>query len=161
MKNSSIKLVKCIPFILFISQVAGEVNFSEHISPIIYQNCTECHRAGEIGAFLPLTNYNEVYDNRNWISYSIATDEDYRHGDPIMPPWPPDDEYSSLVGERVLLEDEVNLFLDWVEQGSPQGDPSIEFPIPEFPEGSIQRCLEQGVRQILVRGEFPRMSILR
>ena len=131
MKNRIIKLGKCV-LIFFSLGILSAINFSEDISPIIYQNCTECHRAGEIGAFLPLTSYQEVYDNRNWISYSIATDEDYRHGDPIMPPWPPDDEYSSLVGERVLLEDEVNLFLDWVEQGSPQGDPSIEFPIPEF-----------------------------
>ena len=138
MKNTVIKLAKCITcitIILFL-EVLSAVNFSEHISPIIYQNCTECHRAGEIGAFLPLTNYQEVYDNRNWISYSIATGEDYRHGDPIMPPWPPDDGYSSLVGERTLLEDEIHLFLEWVEEGAPQGDLDQEFPIPEFPEGS-------------------------
>ena len=112
------------------------INFSEDISPIIYQHCTECHRTGEIGAFLPLTNYQEVFDNRNWISYAIATEEDYRHGDPIMPPWPPDEEYSTLVGERALHEDEINLFLDWVEEGAPQGDSDLEFPMPEFPEGS-------------------------
>ena len=135
MKNRIIKLGKCV-VIFFTFGILSAINFSEDISPIIYQNCTECHRAGEIGSFLSLTSYQEVYDNRNWISYSIATSEDYRHGDPIMPPWPPDDEYSSLVGERVLLEEEVDLFLTWVENGAPQGDPSLEFPIPDFPEGS-------------------------
>ena len=39
------------------------LNYSEDISPIIYNNCTSCHRSGEIGAFLPLTNYFDVYEN--------------------------------------------------------------------------------------------------
>ena len=135
MENRIIKLGKSAT-IFFSLGILSAINFSEDISPIIYQNCTECHRTGEIGAFLPLTSYQEVYDNRSWISYSIATSEDYRHGDPIMPPWPPDDEYSSLVGERTLLEGEVSLFLDWVEEGAAEGDSSLEFPIPEFPNGS-------------------------
>jgi len=135
MKNRFIKLAKCISIYLMFS-ILSAINFSEDISPIIYQNCTECHRSGEIGAFLNLTSYQEVYENRNWISYSISTNEDYRHGDPIMPPWPPDDEYSSLVGERVLSEADIQLFLDWIDEGAPQGDSSLEFPIPDFPDGS-------------------------
>ena len=61
------------------------LNYSEDISPIIYNNCTTCHRSGEIASFLPLTNYGEVFNNRNWIAYAIVGDES-RHGDPIMPP---------------------------------------------------------------------------
>ena len=80
------------------------INFSENISPIIYNNCTVCHRPGEIGAFLPLTNFNEVYSNRDLIAYAIAGDENLRHGEPIMPPWPPDRSYSTLIGERYLTE---------------------------------------------------------
>lgn len=125
-------------FILVLTWIGSiyAVNFSEDISEIIYNNCTECHREGEIGAFLPLTNFQEVFDNRNWISYAISIEDDYRHGDPIMPPWPPDDEYSNLVGERSLSENQVNLFFDWVSQGAIQGDPNLEYPMPEFPEGS-------------------------
>ncbi|MDE2698661.1 MAG: hypothetical protein OXI23_07325, partial [Gemmatimonadota bacterium] len=33
--------------------------FSEHVSSIIYNNCTSCHRNGEIGP-MPLTNYSEI-----------------------------------------------------------------------------------------------------
>ena len=51
-------------------------NYSEDISPIIYNNCTTCHRSGEIGAFLPLTNYLEVYDNRYLIAYAIEGEAD-------------------------------------------------------------------------------------
>ena len=61
------------------------LNYSEDISPIIYNNCTTCHRSGEISAFLPLTNYLEVYENRNLIAYAIEGDAE-RHGEPIMPP---------------------------------------------------------------------------
>ena len=135
MKNTFFKLIRCMIMIAWV-ELLFSINFSEDISPIIYQNCTECHRFGEIGAFLPLTNYQEIYDNRNWISFAISTEEDYRHGDPIMPPWPPDEEYSTLVGERTLHEDEINLFLDWVDEGASQGNPDLEFPMPEFSEGS-------------------------
>ena len=87
------------------------LNYSEDISPIIYNNCTTCHRSGEIGAFLPLTNYLEVYENRYWIAYAIEGDDE-RHGEPIMPPWPPDREYSTFIGERYLNENEIDLILD-------------------------------------------------
>ena len=36
------------------------INFSEDISPIIYNNCTSCHRPNEIGAFLTLEDYPEI-----------------------------------------------------------------------------------------------------
>ncbi len=111
------------------------INFSEDISPIIYQNCTSCHRTGEIASFLPFTNFNEVYNNRNWIAYAIMGD-DSRHGDPIMPPWPPDNTYSTLIGERTLTEIEIHTILDWVNEDAPQGDPTMEFPMPDFSEGS-------------------------
>ena len=111
------------------------LNYSEDISPIIYNNCTTCHRSGEIASFLPLTNYGEVFNNRNWIAYAIVGDES-RHGDPIMPPWPPDREYSTFIGERYLTEDEIHNILDWIGEGASQGDPELEYPMPDFPEGS-------------------------
>lgn len=112
------------------------INFSEDISPIIYQNCTTCHRSGEIASFLPLTNFEEVYTNRNWIAYAIVGDEDSRHGDPIMPPWPADRSYSNLIDEMYLTEDEIHTILDWVDAGALQGNPTDEYPMPDFPAGS-------------------------
>ena len=49
--------------IVLVSNLLFGLNYSEDISPIIYNNCTLCHRSGEIGAFLPLTNYLEVYED--------------------------------------------------------------------------------------------------
>ena len=60
------------------------LNYSEDISPIIYNNCTTCHRSGEIGAFLPLTNYLDVFNNRDLIAYAIEEDDE-RHGQETIP----------------------------------------------------------------------------
>jgi len=122
--------------IIFISFLYG-INFSEDISPIIYNNCTVCHRSEEIGAFLPFQNYDDVYNSRSAISYVIAGDNDTRHGDPIMPPWPPDREYSTFLNERYLEDEEIQIILDWVEEGASQGNPTLEYPIPNYGDGSI------------------------
>ena len=109
------------------------INFSEDISPIIYNNCTTCHRPNEIGAFLPLENYQDVYNNRSLITYVIGGGDDLRHGNPMMPPWPPDRQFSTLLDERYLEDEEIDLIVSWVESGAIQGDPTLEYPMPEFP----------------------------
>jgi len=105
----------------------GQVNFSEDIAPIIYNNCTSCHRPGEIGP-MSFTNYEEVASWGGMIQY--VTEIKY------MPPWSPNKEYSHFVGERGLTNDEIQLITDWVSEGSPQGDPNLEPPLPDFPSGS-------------------------
>ena len=127
--------MKYIIITLFLFPLHG-LNFSEDISPIIYEKCTTCHRTDQIGAFLPLTNYEEVLNNRLWIASAISADDDSRHGEPIMPPWPPDREFSTLIGERYLTEDEIHIILDWIEEPE-QGDPTLEYPMPDFPSGSV------------------------
>lgn len=110
-----------------ISLLSAQPNFSEDIAPIIYNNCTSCHRPGEIGPF-SLTNYNEVAAWGSMIQY--VTEIKY------MPPWKPDREYSQFVGETGLSNQEIQLIADWVAAGSPQGDPNLEPPLPNFPAGS-------------------------
>lgn len=113
--------------ILGMSPSFAQVNYSEHIAPIIYNNCTSCHRLGEIAPF-PLTNYEEVAAWGGMIQY--VTELKY------MPPWTPDRTYSHFVGERGLSNDEIQLIADWVANGTPQGNPELEPPLPEFPTGS-------------------------
>ena len=101
--------------------------FHADIAPIIYQNCTECHRTGEIGP-MPFTTYEEVSEYSSFISYVTATK--------YMPPWTPDPDYSTLRGERFLTEDEIELLAEWNEAGAPEGDPADNPGLPDFPEGS-------------------------
>ncbi len=108
-------------------QLDAQVNYSEHIAPIIYDNCTVCHRPGEIGP-MALTNYNEVKTWAAMIEYTTSIK--------YMPPWPADKEFSTFVGERGLTDDEIQLIKDWVAAGVPQGDPNLEPELPTFPTGS-------------------------
>ena len=117
-------------FLLLFLSFAYSINYSEDVSRIIYNNCSSCHRPEEIGSFLPLTNYEEVYENRDWVAYAISSEDDSRHGNPIMPPWPPDMEYSSLLNERYLEQNDIDTFIQWVTEGGIQGDPNEEAPFP-------------------------------
>jgi len=106
----------------------AQTNFSEHIAPIVYGKCTSCHRPGEIGP-MPFTSYAEVS------AWASMIDQVTQSG--YMPPWPPDAQYSNLVGERVLSAAEKQLIHDWVLAGAPQGDPNLEPALPAFPTGSV------------------------
>ena len=107
---------------------AQNVNFSEDVASIIYGKCTSCHRPNEIAPF-PLTNYAEVANRSMSIKYVVEND--------LMPPWPPDPNYTHLVGERILTVAEKQTIIDWVNNGAPQGDPSQEPALPNFPSGSV------------------------
>ena len=123
--TASIVLLTCRPPL----EGQDAVTYTKDISPIIYKNCTVCHRAGEIGPF-PLTNFEEVRDEA--FTILSVTRKGY------MPPWMPDREFSKFkfLGERGLTDQEVETIAQWVEAGMPEGDPAIEAPLPKFAKGS-------------------------
>ena len=122
--------MKNILFLLFFPCLLfSQVNFSEDISPIIYNNCTECHRDGQAGP-MPFTSYEEVVAVGG-PTLQVVTASGY------MPPWHADTDYSSFLGERGLTDEDIQLIADWVSGGMLQGDPNLEAIIPEFPEGSV------------------------
>ncbi len=115
--------VLALPFL-----TSGQVTFSKDIAPIIYNQCSVCHRPGEIGP-MALTNYQEV---RNWApTIKYVTSIRY------MPPWKPDPEYSRFIGENFLTDEQIGTIAEWVDNGTPRGDPASEPLLPEFPEGSV------------------------
>ena len=105
------------------------ITFTKDISPIIYNKCTSCHRAGESGP-MNFTSYEEVAALSSMIKF--VTENDY------MPPWPPDPNYTthSLLDERFLTDEEKELISAWVDQGLIEGDPELEAEMPIFTEGS-------------------------
>ena len=44
---------------IFAAEPANQVTFSQHIAPIIFNHCSECHRPGEAAPF-SLLSYQDV-----------------------------------------------------------------------------------------------------
>ncbi len=103
------------------------ITFAEHISPIIFKNCTPCHRTGEAGPFT-LLNYTDAKRNANKIKFVTHTR--------YMPPWPADASYSHFINERVLSAEQIELIKNWVGGGCLPGDTS-KIKAPEFYTGSF------------------------
>jgi len=120
-------LLFCLFFSAMHMVVAQDVTFTKDIAPIIYNNCTKCHRPSEIGPF-SLTNYDEIKPWAPMIKYVT--------GIRYMPPWKADPEYSRFQGERFLSEEQINLLAEWADNGAPYGNASEEPDLPEFPTGS-------------------------
>lgn len=112
--------------LLTIGGIQSQVTY-EQISDIIYNNCSVCHREGEIGP-MSLTNYDEVKGWANMIQE--VTSSKY------MPPWKANPEYSRLMDETHLSESEISIIREWVETGLQRGDPQKEATFPDFTEGS-------------------------
>jgi hypothetical protein len=103
------------------------ITWSEDIAPIIFKNCTPCHRPGESGSF-NLLRYADAQKKAKRIKF--VTQSHY------MPPWPADAAYSHFVGERVLSATEIEFIKLWVDNGMPRGDSLKEPQAPLFYTGS-------------------------
>ncbi|MCC6690191.1 MAG: cytochrome c [Bacteroidia bacterium] len=112
---------------IFSCQQKAPVTFSEHVAPIIYNNCTTCHRPGAAGPFSLIT-YSDVAKRAKMIAKVTASR--------LMPPWPADNSYTHFTGEKVLSEQEINIIKNWAETGVARGDSALQPPIPAFAKGS-------------------------
>jgi len=109
------------------STAAANPTFSQHIAPIVFKNCSPCHRKGGAGPF-ELATYNDVASRAKMIAYVTRTK--------YMPPWPADRTYSHFREEKYLTEEEIELITRWNDSGSPIGDSTKIPELPAFPEGS-------------------------
>ncbi|MEP6716653.1 MAG: hypothetical protein ABJC09_13870 [Terriglobia bacterium] len=101
------------------------ITWSEHIAPIIYNNCTTCHRTGQVTPFT-LMNYQDVAKH----ALTIASVTQTRY----MPPWKPEPGWASYRDERRLTASQIALIQQWVAAGMPQGDQSQAPAAPTFPD---------------------------
>ncbi len=109
------------------NELPEKVTYSEHIAPILYKNCTGCHRIGEAGGFNLLT-YQDASSRGKLLKYVTQSR--------FMPPWPADATYSHFIDEKVLTQEEIDMIAKWADTGCPVGD-SAKLPAPPvFPVGS-------------------------
>ena len=102
------------------------VSFSKDIAPIIFENCTTCHRPGEAAPF-SLQNYADVAKRAELISQVVQ--------DHQMPPWKAAPGDVAFRYERRLKDDQIALIGQWVQEGLPEGNPADLPPVPRFTDG--------------------------
>ena len=100
--------------------------FSTDVAPILYRNCTNCHRAGEIGP-MPLVSFS---DARPWAK-AIAS----RVTDGSMPPWHADPSHGQFLNDRSLSAKDRDTIVKWAGGGAPEGKPTDLPKLPAFAEG--------------------------
>ena len=108
------------------AQASATPTFSKDVAPILYQNCTSCHRAGEIGPMALIT----YKDARPWAK-SIAT----RVANGTMPPWHADPAHGQFLNDRSLKAADRDAILKWANGGAPEGNPADLPQVPKFAEG--------------------------
>lgn len=111
---------------LFENAAPEEVTFTRDIAPILYAECAECHREGEVAPF-SLLSYEDAKKRAEWLA------EVAREG--LMPPWKAEPEHGRFLGERRLTAAQIDLFQAWAEAGAPEGDAADLPPAPEFASG--------------------------
>jgi hypothetical protein len=104
------------------------VTFTEHVAPILYNNCTGCHRpAGS--AHFALVTYEDARKSAG--ACAFVTKER------LMPPWPADPHYTEFVGQRLLSERDIKILEKWSAEGAPEG-PKGKLPaLPKYPSRSL------------------------
>ncbi len=108
------------------SELPEQITFTEHILPIIYTNCTPCHRPGSAGPF-SFTNYEEIVRKAKTLKKVTQSR--------FMPPWPADPAYVHFAGERILSQMEIDMIGKWVDDKCPYGDSLYVLPPPVYASG--------------------------
>lgn len=124
--NSQLFLYALILLLVpFVAQSAS-VTFNRDIAPIIYQNCSSCHRPGEATPF-SLLSYHDVTRKAG----TIAKVTRLR----VMPPWKPAPSSYPFLDDRRLSDDQIALIQDWVRLGMPEGNSAEKPEPPKFDSG--------------------------
>ena len=101
------------------------VTFNRDIAPIIYQNCSVCHRPDQAAPF-ELLSYQHVAKKGKLIAKVTAGH--------IMPPWKAEPASYPYSDDRRLNEDQIALIQAWVKAGMPEGEGKAPDP-PKFASG--------------------------
>jgi tetratricopeptide (TPR) repeat protein len=104
----------------------AQVTFNRDIAPILFRECSTCHRPGEAAPFSLLT-YSDVKKHARQIAEVTRNRS--------MPPWLPEPQKLKFADELRLTNAEINSIEHWVEQGEVEGDLKDLPPQPKFVEG--------------------------
>jgi len=108
---------------VYAARATGSLTFNRSVAPIIFANCSWCHRPGQSAPFT-LLNYADVKKHAADIARVTANR--------YMPPWLPEQGYGEFAGERRLSAEQLGIIQQWVKEGAPEGNPADLPPIPQW-----------------------------
>jgi hypothetical protein len=100
--------------------ITTKITWSKEISRLVYKRCASCHAEG---SSIPLVTYEQ---SRPWAK-SMKEEVLERR----MPPWAAVKGFADFKDDRSLTQEEMEWISDWVEGGSPEGEPKL---LPEAPK---------------------------
>jgi len=100
--------------------------YTKDVAPILFRNCTSCHRPGEI-APMSLLTYDDVRPRAKDIRDEVSEGH--------MPPWHADAPKGTFLNERGLSPEDKSTLLRWVATGAAKGDAKDMPPAPTYPDG--------------------------
>jgi hypothetical protein len=119
-----------------------KITWSREISRLVYKRCASCHRDG--GSSFSLTTFQQA---RPWAK-AIKEEVLERR----MPPFEAVKGFGDLRDDQALTQEEIHLISDWVEGGSPEGDPAL---LPEHPAyGPVQAAESNSRAELIVDRSF-------
>jgi mono/diheme cytochrome c family protein len=117
------RIIPALPPLLLFLLPAGlksaPVTFNQDIAPIIFHNCSSCHRSGEAAPF-PLLSYLDVKKKAKTLVKATSSR--------LMPPWKAEPASYAYRDERRLKDSEIALIDAWVKGGMEEG--TGEKPVP-------------------------------
>src|SRR5260370_40017850 len=119
-----------------------KITWSREISRIVNKRCASCHREG--GSSFSLTTFEQA---RPWAK-AIKEEVLERR----MPPFGAVKGFGDLADDQALTQEEIHLIADWVEGGSPEGDPALLDKNPDF--GPHARREPKTGAQLVVHGSL-------
>ncbi|MFN7926398.1 MAG: cytochrome c [Blastocatellia bacterium] len=105
---------------------AAAPTFTKDVAPILFKNCTGCHRPGEIGP-MSFQNYKEV---RPWAK-AIREQVVNR----TMPPWHADPHVGQWENDKRLAQKDIDTIVSWIDGGAKEGEAKDLPPVPKYAAG--------------------------
>lgn len=115
--------------------ITTKLLWTQEISRLMNKHCVSCHRQG--GTAVPLATYE---DARPWAK-AIRDEVLARR----MPPWGAVKGVGEFRGDPSLSQIEIDMIVNWVEGGAPQGD---EIYLPRAPHFSAETLARQDGREL-------------
>jgi hypothetical protein len=102
------------------------ITYYRDVAPILQGHCQGCHRPGEVGPFR-LDDYKQAV---KW-----AADIKTYTQDRAMPPWKPAVAAHRFADDRRMSDKDIATLAEWVDAGTPEGDPKDAPPPAKFVSG--------------------------